>query len=302
MVRNRTTLHFYRTTTDSGLVEDTKTRTASMTINSGRRFAIFPWSIVGLDRKTQNDGAEPSEYERRVDGNFSYVMDRKLTLTGTVGWEEIEVAGLAQQPEGVTWSGGFTARPSSRTSLQFSYGDRNGQRDISFTAGHRISERTSVDATYSEAIQTSQQLLDPALPAAALTGFGLSESTFLQKVFRLNFSGSRRRNTFSGGAFWEQRDTESTGVRAINYGGNIGLTRRLSSRLDGSVGLGVQTTDFGTADDREDIDYSASTSLNYQVSNDIQATLAYNLTLTKVNNAPDDLLENAVSIGLTKNF
>jgi uncharacterized protein (PEP-CTERM system associated) len=133
-------------------------------------------------------------------------------------------------------------------------------------------------------------------------GLGLSESTFRQQIFRLGFSGTRRRNSFNGGGFWEERDTESTGIKEKSYGGNLSMRRRLSSRLNGSVGIAVIVTDFGDADKREDIDYSGSTSLSYQVRNDIRATLTYNLTLTKVNNAPEDLLENSVSIGLTKSF
>jgi len=82
----------------------------------------------------------------------------------------------------------------------------------------------------------------------------------------------------------------------------LSVRRKLSTRLNGSVGIAAQKTDFGTANGREEIDYSGSTTLSYQVRNDIRATLSYNLTLTKVNNAPDDLLENSVSIGLTKSF
>ena len=71
------------------------------------------------------------------------------------------------------------------------------------------------------------------------------------------------------------------------------LRGKLRAQLDGLC---------DTADEREEIDYGASTSLSYQVRNDIQATVSYNLTLTKVNNAPDDLMENSVLIGLTKSF
>jgi hypothetical protein len=61
-------------------------------------------------------------------------------------------------------------------------------------------------------------------------------------------------------------------------------------------------TDFGTANRQENIDYTGGTRLSYQVRNDIQATMSYNLTLTKVNNVPGDLLENSVLIGLKKSF
>ena len=112
----------------------------------------------------------------------------------------------------------------------------------------------------------------------------------------------RRRNSFNGGGFWEERFTELTGITQTTFGGNFSLSRQLSNRLNGSIGLSVQMVDFGTPDKREDIDYGGSASLSYQVRNDIRARLSYNLTLTKVNNAPDDLLENSVSLGLTKSF
>jgi uncharacterized protein (PEP-CTERM system associated) len=313
---------FNRTTTESDIVEDTKTRTSTITVNSGRRFALFPWSVVALDSVTQNDGSQPSEKERRVDGSFSYVLDRKLTLTGTAGWEDVDDPGLTSQPEGITWSGGFTARPSSRTILQFSYGDRNEEREISASASHKLSSRTSINASFSESIETSQSLIaqavtgltnDPNVPGAVpipgtslftfpASRLGLSESTFRQQIFLLGFNGTRGRNSFFGSASWEKRDTESTGVTEKSMGGSVSVSRQLSNRLSGSVGIGVRATDFGTTDEREDMDYTGSTSVSYQVRKDIQATLTYNLTLTKVNNAPDDLLENSVALGLTKSF
>lgn len=318
---------FNQTTTESNNVQDTITQTGTITVNGGRRFAIFPWSVVASERRTQYDGGRATDKDHRVDGTFSYVLDRRLTLTGGVGWEYIEDPGLVEEPKGITWSGGFTARPSSRTSLQFSYGDRFGDRNISASVNHRLSVRTSVSASYTESIQTSQSLIaqqvtslttDPTTPGAVPIPFttpggdplfafpdtqlGLTESTFRQKIFRLGFNGTRRRNSFNGGGFWEERKTESTDITEKAIGGNVAVSRRLNPRLNGSVGISVRMTDFGTPNGREEIDYGGSTSLSYQVRNDIQARLTYNLTLTKVNNAPDDLMENSVSLGLTKSF
>ena len=89
-------------------------------------------------------------------------LDRKLTLTGTVGWEDVRDPGLSNQPKGITWSGGFTARPSPRSSLQFSYGKRNGdsstyQRQCKST--HISSRTVRRRASFSESIQTSQSLI-----------------------------------------------------------------------------------------------------------------------------------------------
>lgn len=320
-------------TTESDTVEDEYSRTASVRINSGRRFPLFPWSIVALDRKTMSDGGEPSDTERRVDGSLSYVLNTKLTLTGTLGWEDVEDSELDSNPSGLTWSAGFTYRPSPRTSIDFSGGLRDDNTNFSLDASHSLSSRTTISASYSDEITTSQRLFaqqvagfttDPSVPGAVpfVVGglqaidtttndpififpsaeFGLNDSTFRQRVARVTISGSRRRNTFSGSAFWEQRDTDSTGITETQYGGDFRISRRITPRLDGTVSLGATFTDEGTADNREEIDYDGSLSLSYQVRNDIRATLTYNLTLTKVNNAPDDVLENAVSLGLSKSF
>ena len=312
-------------TTESDTVEDEFTRAATIRINSGRRFPLFPWSIVALDRKTMSDGGEPSDTERRVDGSLSYVVSTKLTLTGTIGWEEVEDSELDSNPSGLTWSAGFTYRPSPRTSIDFSGGLRDDESNFSLDASHNLSSRTTVTASYSEEITTSQRQIaergfiisSPFAPGAVFLGpdsngnavfgvpatrFGLNDSTFRQRIARIGINGSRRRNTFGASIFWEERDTESTGIKETQYGGDFNISRRITPRLDGTISFGVAYTDEGTADNREEIDYDGSLSLSYQVRNDIRATLTYNLTLTKVNNAPDDVLENAVSVGLSKSF
>lgn len=325
-VETESRVRLNNTSTQSDNIENTFTQTGTLNITSGRRFALFPWSVVVLDEKTTNNGGEPSERQRRADASLSYVLSRKLTLTGTLGWEDVEDEGLDEQPSGLTWSAGFTLTPSSRTSLEFSGGFRNDNTNFSLNASHNLSSRTSITANYSDSIETSQSQISngnsflgalifgpnpedvfffdtrTGLPPTNDTFFGLSESTFRQRRFQLNLSGSRKRNTFNGGIFLEQRDTSSTGITENVYGGNFSLSRRITPRLNGTIGLSAAYTDFGTADQREELDYRATTSLSYQVRNDLQARLTYNLTLTKVNNAPDDVMENSVSLGLTKSF
>jgi uncharacterized protein (PEP-CTERM system associated) len=307
--------------TETDRIEDVTIRSEQVRVSSGRRFTQLLWSLTALNSKTTNEGDEPTERERRVDTDFTYILNRHVSLLTGVGYEDIEDPGLTSQPSGVTWNAGLALQPGPRTSLRFTTGERNGDTTYDFEGSHVLSPRTSIRASYSESIQTSQRQLSENLDFLAvdpLTGqfidsrtglpfrtddaFGLTENTFRQKRFTLGLSGSRRRNTFGAQLFWEERETEATGIVETGYGGNINLSRRMSPRLTGGLSLSYRTTDLGTVDERTEDEIGASTRLSYQVGNDVQATLSYNLTLRKVNNAPDDLMENSVTLGLTKSF
>jgi uncharacterized protein (PEP-CTERM system associated) len=311
-------------TTENNEVEDAITVSEQLRINSGRRFAQFTWGIDVINSKSQYSGDEPAQRQRRVDGSGTVIVNSKISLLGGVGWEDIEDSDLDSQPSGLTWNAGIALRPSPRTSARLTYGKRNGENSFDFEGSHQLSSRTAISASYNESIETSQQqvanlvndflrtpqgqiillngqptpvtILDPTNP------FGLEEDTFRQRSFSLNLTGSRRRNTFSAGLFWKEREFEFTDRVETAYGGNFSLTRQMSRRLDGFLNFAYTHTDNGDTIERSEDDISGSTGLSYQVRNDIRANLTYNLTFRKVNNAPDDLMENSVTLGLTKTF
>lgn len=331
------------TTTETEVVEDTITQSEQFRLNSGRRFTQFTWSLDTINSKTQNSGDEPSERQRRADFNGTYIVNSKVSLLGGMGWEDIEDTDLDSQPSGLTWSAGFAVRPSARTSARITYGKRNGTNSVDFSGSHQVSERTSLSATYSESIETTQQqTVDdlsnlvalpvgtqvnlPSGPAVvAVPGvffntdtnslvtpgeanalfanrFGLEEDTFRQRSFRLALNGSRRRNSFNAALLWEEREFEFTNRVETVYGGSFGVSRPLNRRLNGNFSFSYTHTDSGDLIERSEDEINASTGLSYQVRNDIRANLTYNLTFQKVNNAPDDLMENSVTVGLIKSF
>lgn len=326
------------TTTESDVVEDTITQSEQFRLNSGRRFTQFTWSLDTINSKTQNSGDEPSERQRRADFNGTYLFNSKVSLLGGFGYEDIEDSDLDSQPSGLTWNAGLALRPSPRTSARLTYGKRDGTNSFDFEGSHQVSTRTLITASYSESIETSQQqtiddlsFLRPAtaaenaffgLPPGTLTvdtrtntglfpneanalinnAFGLEEDTFRQRSFRLTLSGSRRRNSFNAALLWEEREFEFTDRVETVYGGNFGISRPLNSRLNGNFSFSYTHTDSGDLIERSEDEISASTGLSYQVRNDIRANLTYNLTFQKVNNEPDDLMENSVTVGLTKSF
>lgn len=314
--------------TETGEIQDTTTLSETFTASSGRRFTTLLWSLRLNSSKTDNGEEFPASRRRTLDTNYTYVLNSKWSLLAGLGYEDIEERTLTTQPKGLTWNLGFAARPSGRTSVRATYGEREDKESLSFAATHRLSERTSINASYTESIQTTQSLIlqdlnllgflvspstpgvpiDPTDPSTFTLSpvyspdFGLQNFAFRQKRFSIGGDGTRRRMTYGGSAFWEERLTESTNVTETIYGASLRIGRTLSSRARGSVGVTYRNRDFGDAQDRKDHEISSSVSYTYQIFKDVEATLAYNLTRRITNNADAHLTENAVTLRLSKQF
>jgi uncharacterized protein (PEP-CTERM system associated) len=316
----RSQITYSQVDTDSEEVSDTGSLTESFVINSGRRFSRFLWSVTAVNSKTPREET-PAIRERTIDGNGTYVLDSRLSLLAGLGWQSTEDATLVNQPKGPTWSAGFAAQPGQKTSVRLTVGERDGGTTVDFESSYRLSARTALTASYNEELQTSQQqisdnlsflavgpdgtLIDSRTGAAFVPGddnFGLQDETFRQRVFTLRLSGTRRRNTFSGVVRWESRETEATGVTETVLSTDLLLNRRISERASGGFGIGYAVTDFGTDNQAEEHEVTFSLNYGYQILQDAQLSLTYNLTLRNVNNQDGDFYENAVTAGLTKRF
>lgn len=303
-------------------LSSTRTIREQLRINSGRRFSVFRWAGDFLSEKVMNDGDEPATRTRRANGNLTYVLSQQISLLANLGWESVEDSSLTEEPGGMTWSAGFQARPSRKTSFSFTYGLENDTQTIDFNASHRLSERTSLTASFNESLQTSQNqiaqdlsflIVDPVTGQlinsqtgevfdGSSSNLGLQEETFREESFQLTLSGSRRLLSFSADVFWNRRKTESTSVSESSYGANIDLNKPLNPRLSSSLGLGYEFTDFGTDDQRTQTQTSLNARLSYQLASDISLSFSYILTMRRVNNADEDLTENSVTVGLSKRF
>ena len=294
--------------------QNTKTLTESVHLGSGRRFTTLLWSVDLTSSKTSDDTDLPAKHRDSLDTNYTYVVNRNLSLLSGLGYQKVEDSTLLKPPKGVTWNVGAAVRPSLLTSFKATTGERDGGTTTSVEATHRLSSRTTITANYNESLQTSQQQISQSLNFLTLnasgvlidsrtglpfvpgsTDFGLQSSTFRQQIFQLQMSGTRRRNTFSGGINWEKRNTEATGVTETVVGGNLQFTRQLTHSSSGTVTFGYRSRNFGTADGRKDDEVSGSFSYAYQIFKDVDARLTYNLSLTKSTVSTNDLKENSVT-------
>lgn len=319
-VETESRLNLSKVTSDSGAA-DTVTTGERFTAKSGRRFSQYKWAFSLNEQKTSRNDSSPANKSFRSNADFTYVVGPKMSFLFGGGYEKIEDGTLDDEPSGLTWNVGVNLRPGRRTSLRATYGYRFDSDVVSIDASHQLSTRTSISATFSETIQTSQQailedtsfigtdaegnLIDTrtGLPfVAGNESFSFTTNAFRQKRFSTGISGSRRRNTFSGQLFWESRKTDATGIEEIVLGGNVTLGRKLTQRLAGNLRLKYSHTDFGTADSRFAKDVSVSTGLNYTIFKDIRGNLNYIHTRRIDHVGRSGMHENAITVGFNKTF
>ena len=317
-VETESRITFSKVDTAENELESTRTITENLRINSGRRFTVVQWSTNINSQKVQNDGDTPSDRTKTVDGNLTYIVSPKLSLLAGLGYEKVEDSTLSSEPNGLTWNVGFQARPSGKTDFRFTYGIDNDTTTIDFSANHRLSERTSLSASFSQSLETSQGqiaddlsflIVDPVTQqlvdsrgSGAGSSLGLQNETFRQEEFRVSLNGSRRLTTYGASVFWEQRKTEATSITESTVGADLSLGRTINTRTSGNVALNYQATDFGTTDERTQKEITFSTSLSYSLASDVSLNFSYILTHRRVNNANEDLTENSVTVGLSKRF
>ncbi len=300
---------------------DTRTFNESFRANSGRQFQRLRWSLAASRLKEIRDTSAPSVGIITVDNDYTYVLDRRLSLLGGVGYEKHKDRTLLQEPKGLTWNGGVALNPSRRTSLRATYGRRFDDDNFAFDGTHELSARTRVRANFTDSLQTTQRLiardltfvgtdadgnlidLRTGLPFTAGTdAFGVQTETFRRRRFSTALTGTRRRNRFSLVAFWEKRKTEITGADDTVIGVTANLARTLSRRTTADLALAYRNSKFEGAADRTDDLYTVTGNLSYQIFRNASAVLSYSRTQRESDVDVNDLTENAVVLSLRREF
>ncbi len=316
---SRTTLDLTRTESED--ISNTRSIGSLFSATSGQRFSVFTFGgSFRRNKEIREDGA-PRSLSTTLDTNYRMRLSRKLSLISSVGWESIDDPALNEEPNGIIWDIGFSAQPSSRSSIEVTIGDRFETTTFGLDASYRLSSRSNFSASYSESITTSQEQLNENLNflvSDGLGGFidsrtgttfnpssselGFQTSLFRQKVLGLNFNSSRRRGSYSAGLNWERRETDSTGIEEAVLSVNGSASRTLSSRMSANLSTSLSITDFGTTDERIDRTLILTGSLTYQLMENTNAALSYTRTQTNSSEGSNNFEENTVTINLTRNF
>ena len=190
-------------------------------VASGESFRTLGWDITG-SRQQSRYSALDSVSSDYINGTLRYKLTDQFTLTGSGGYERYTYQTIGDAPSGASWAVGFDWKPSERTRLAATAGQRFYGNAYSLNGSHR-SRYTTWNLSYNEDITTSQQQL--------LDSGSVSTSSFLNQAFLANIPDPVARAQ-AVDAF-----IRATGLPATLANGSQGLSNRffLQKRLQASV-------------------------------------------------------------------
>jgi len=187
------TLRYTRDSVDSGVAGygSSMASTRSADLSSGTRFTTVGWTLsyyhqdlnermIGASSPTVA-GESSSE---NTSAGLRWNVIRRLSLTANAGYDKYEYATLGEGTRGRSWSAGFIWTPSTRTSVQASFGRRYFGKTGSLASSYRT-QRSVWTLDYSDAVTTSrsQFLLPASIDTAAMLD-GLFAANFPDPVQR----------------------------------------------------------------------------------------------------------------------
>jgi uncharacterized protein (PEP-CTERM system associated) len=147
---------------------DSMGSTAALSLDSGANFNTLGW---GLQYTRQNLDSKQfgSTTSENANASLRYRLGREWTALATVGYDDYEYLALRDRNAGRSYTVGFSWTPSSRTSIEASYGRRYFGKTGSLSATSRNRYLIS-RVIYSDQVTTNRQqfLLPSALDTAAL--------------------------------------------------------------------------------------------------------------------------------------
>lgn len=278
---------------DTGRPDDGLIHTFSTGLTSGRDFDRFRWGLNGSwQTQTESDDEDNGDTTRRsVEASTEYRIDRRFGLLGSVGYDDVD---LADPSEGVTseedlsgafWTAGLRFNPSPRTDMRAEYGRRYNEPFYRGSVNWRITERTSLSASYDTEVTTLQESLltgvSPQCLAGALRGvlnlddpaclvdlfntgvlgregvdpsraFSLVDATTRTETFRAVAVHRQERTTYTLSSSVVQREFTSDGSSDTTFSVNGQVTHALTPQTTGAILVGYTTADE-TVTGNEDI-------------------------------------------------
>jgi uncharacterized protein (PEP-CTERM system associated) len=264
-------------------LNDSTTHEAVASYDSGNRFqrVRFSLSAYGNDTTEDGSGVLPDFGYRQgaFEGSAQVALSRTFSLSGAVGYDEIETSDAASiffdddELSGVFWRAGFTARPNRRGFARIEYGQRYGDDFIDADLSYRVTQRLNFRAGANRSFRTRAQNINrqfrdtqlqtlqyadllrqgEALSPRDVIGAANQYSSILggsnaQTVgvgvvdsAYASLSANYGRTTATLGGFYSDSDFGFRAIETFTVRGSV--SRRLSRRLTGYVGADFRRAD-----------------------------------------------------------
>lgn len=305
--------------------EDASLPSLSARIDSGREFALLPWSFTASEQRSESSDGDSTTY-RRLDLSVRRNFTRRYGLRLSAGYEDNDLGSRAAfdntaSGSGVTWRVTGIWTPTGRTNFELGYGRRVFGDSVSFSARHQM-RRAVFTASYSEEVTTGNINQSRLQLFAVEDAFGnpienpgasadrtlrrdqldATNDTTIQRRFNFGLAFQGRRTSANVSAFHDRREGQSGQGDETVIGINASATRQLSWRTSASVGSSWQVSDAGAiagADDDQTI--SLDLRLNRQFNSDLSGSLGYTL-YHETSESEGDFTENRVTASLRMLF
>jgi uncharacterized protein (PEP-CTERM system associated) len=260
-------------------------------------------------RQSSGTGVYDGAYRNVASFETGYAITRRITLLGTIGYDDIYYASSPQvRITNGLWNVGFQFTPNPDSLITFRYGRKDGITGPFLQATYAPSPRTRLFALYNQQVSTYQELLQGSLATATVDAFGnpINGITGAPLLAFNNFFGVQSgvlkfENASVGAALLLDRDTiaisynqarqtplgavPGTVVYAANgaYGAlqwQHDLREDLSATLSGQYGIIGQSVGDASQTSRLT---SGTAALTYRFSETLSGTLAANSTRTTYN-------------------
>jgi len=300
---------------DAGNRSDVYSHEGRLTIDSGPDFSFFGWTwtnSVGQEVRSEDGDITTAN----TDLGLRYALWQGFSLLGGIGFEYRD--GDEDEDDnfdGITWRGGFAWAPHPDLSLQATYGRRQDDESLDASLYYRLGAKTTLRASYAEALETSQQraisnlgrfIIDPVTGEVIdeVTGqpvdedelFTFDDETTRTRTLRLSADHRSGRDSFRLSSLVGTSEGGSRGDEEF-YQARLTWGRPLSTDIGFNASAAYQHSDFED-EDRTDDTYSLSTSLTYLLSSDAQAFAAYNFRTRDSTDDDESFFENAVTVGI----
>lgn len=150
-----------------GFLNDSTSHEVSATYDTGGLFerARFKLRAYGNDTTESGSSVLPDFSYRQgaLTAEGEYALSQEFSLSGAVGYDEIETQDAASQffddeeLSGFFWRAGFTAQPNRRSRVRLEYGERYNDEFIDADIFYKISPRLNFNAGANRSFQTRAQ-------------------------------------------------------------------------------------------------------------------------------------------------
>ena len=282
---------------------------------SGEKIARFPVTLTFESRTVDFDSGRKDEYDR-LNSSVSYVVNRKLRVTGTGGFEDNSSMFSNGRSSGPSWSVGGTWTPSPRTSISGSWGRRAFGDTFDVSADYRR-RRWRVNFDYKEDVRTLSQFqrelslvplvdqngdpfFDPVTSSNILIPLdtpSLTEDSFINRRMNAGFFYDARRTSTRLRFFRNDREFGQANQNELQTGLIATVTRRMNTRLDSGFDLSWRTNESGV-DGRKDTFMQVGPYIQYAVGPILSARIAYEFASSDGERGDNDYTENVLSARL----